>query len=476
MDPLTQVDPGVPLWQRGISVLGLLLMVFLAWCISCDRKRFPARLVAMGLGLQLLFGVLVLRTDAGLWLFSLLNDGVGRLLSFTDDGSRFLFGDYLDDHFTVALNVLPTIIFFSALMSVLYHLGVMQKIVLAFAWAMQRTLKTSGAETLSAAANIFVGQTEAPLVVKPFLGKMTESELMAVMVGGFATVAGGVMAAYVGMLREHFPDIAGHLIAASVMSAPAALVIAKVILPETETPESASTLALSAERPHENVIDAAAGGASEGVKLALNVGGMLLAFLALVAMVNWLLGWPTTLHNEGVLAALHAQMGERGLEVSAACASPGDHAQLVGCAREARTALHAAGVSTSAGWMWAPLTLQRLLGWVGFPLTFALGVPLEDCTVVSGLLGERFVLNEFVAYLHLSANLSSAQPISARAATITTYALCGFANLGSIGIQLGGIGSLAPERRKDLARIGLRAMLGGVLASYMTACVAGILI
>ncbi len=476
MDSIAHGDPGVPLWQRGISLVGLLSMIFLAWCLSYDRKRFPARLVAMGVGLQLLFGVLVLRTDAGLWLFSVLNDGVGRLLSFTDDGSRFLFGDYLDDHFTVALNVLPTIIFFSALMSVLYHVGVMQKIVLAVAWAMQRTLKTSGAETLSAAANIFVGQTEAPLVVKPFLAKMTESELMAVMVGGFATVAGGVMAAYVGMLREHFPDIAGHLIAASVMSAPAALVVAKVIRPEHASPESAGSLALTTERPHENVIDAAAGGASEGVKLALNVGGMLLAFLALVAMVNWLLGLPSSLHNEGVLAALRAQLGEHGLEASAACVAPDGHEALVGCAREARSALHDAGVATSAGWMWAPLTLQRLLGWIGFPLTFALGVPLADCEVVSGLLGERFVLNEFVSYLHLSANLSGEHPISARAATITTYALCGFANLGSIGIQLGGIGSLAPERRKDLARIGLRAMLGGILASYMTACVAGILI
>lgn len=476
LDPLTQFDPGVPLWQRGVSLVGLLLMVFLAWCLSYDRKRFPLRVVAMGLGLQLLFGVLVLRTDAGLWLFSVLNDGVGRLLSFTDVGSRFLFGAYLDDHFTVALNVLPTIIFFSALMSVLYHLGVMQKIVLAFAWAMQRTLKTSGAETLSAAANIFVGQTEAPLVVKPFLGKMTESELMAVMVGGFATVAGGVMAAYVGMLREHFPDIAGHLIAASVMSAPAALVVAKVLRPETATSESASTLVLSAERPHENLIDAAAGGASEGVKLALNVGGMLLAFLALVAMVNWFLGVPTTWHNERVLDALQAQLGERGMDVSEACGAPDGHAALVSCAHEARGALHHAGIATNAGWMWAPLTLQRILGWVGFPLTFALGIPLEDCSVVSGLLGERVVLNEFVSYLHLSANLAGEHPISARAATITTYALCGFANLGSIGIQLGGIGSLAPERRKDLARIGLRAMLGGVLASYMTACVAGLLI
>lgn len=476
MDPLAHVDEVVPLWQRGVSFLGLFVMVFLAWCLSYDRKRFPWRIVLAGTGLQLFFGVLVLRTAAGLWLFSVLNDGVGRLLSFTTDGSRFLFGDYLDDHFTVALNVLPTIIFFSALMSVLYHVGLMQKVVVGVAWAMQRTLKTSGAETLSAAANIFVGQTEAPLVVKPFIGKMTESELMAVMVGGFATVAGGVMAAYVGMLREHFPDIAGHLIAASVMSAPAALVVAKVIRPEHQTPESAGALSLSDERPYANVIDAAAGGASDGMKLALNVGAMLLAFLALVAMVNWFFGLPSSFHNEGVLASLNAALAAHDLPIGDGCTAPDAHAPLVACVAEARAALHAGGITVNSGWLWEPFTLQAVVGFLGWPLSFAMGVPPEDCATVSALLGERLILNEFVSYLRLAGNLASDHPVSHRAAVITTYALCGFANIGSIGIQLGGIGSLAPERRADLARIGVRAMLGGLLASYMTACVAGILV
>jgi CNT family concentrative nucleoside transporter len=466
----------VPLWQRGLSLVGLLVMVLLAWALSYDRKRFPTRIVAYGVGLQLVFGVLVLRTSAGLWLFSKLNDGVGRLLSFTSEGSRFLFGDYLDDHFTVALNVLPTIVFFSALMSVLYHLGLMQKVVMGVAWAMQRTLKTSGAETLSAAANIFVGQTEAPLVVKPFIGKMTESEIMAVMVGGFATVAGGVMAAYVGMLSAHFPDIAGHLIAASVMSAPAALVVAKVIRPEVGTPETAGTLELRDEKPFANVIDAAAGGASDGMKLALNVAAMLLAFLALVAMVNWVFALPGTLHDESVVQSLVDALREAGLEVSS-CVEPSGRDAMLACASDARVALVGAGIDPSVhGYLWEPLTLQRLVGWLGWPLAFVMGVPVADCATVSAMLGERIILNEFVSYLRLADNLAGANPISHRSAVITTYALCGFANIGSIGIQLGGIGSVAPERRADLARMGTRAMLGGLLASYMTACVAGILV
>jgi len=474
---MTPVDADVPLLQRALSLCGLGVMVLLAWALSYDRRRFPTRIVAWGVGLQLVFGFLVLRTSAGLWLFSRLNDGVGRLLAFTEEGSRFLFGDYLDEHFTVAFNVLPTIVFFSALMSVLYHVGLMQKVVVGVAWAMQRTLKTSGAETLSAAANIFVGQTEAPLVVKPFVGKMTESELMAVMVGGFATVAGGVMAAYVGMLSAHFPDIAGHLIAASVMSAPAALVIAKVIRPETGTPETAGTLRLSDERPYANVIDAAAGGASDGMKLALNVAAMLLAFLALVALVNWFFALPGTLHDEAVLDALRGALEAADLAAPASCAAPEGHDAMLACAEGARTALRAAHVDPRPlGYLWEPLTLQRIVGWLGWPISFVMGVPAEDCATVSSLLGERVILNEFVSYLRLSENLAGPNPVSHRAAVITTYALCGFANVGSIGIQLGGIGSLAPERRADLARLGVRAMLGGLLASYMTACVAGLLV
>ena len=310
----------VPLWQRGISLLGLFTMIGLAWAMSYDRKGFPRRVVAWGVGLQLVFGVIVLRTSVGRAFFEILNDAALRLLTFTEEGSRFLFGAYLDDHFTMALNVLPTILFFSALMTVLYHLGVMQHIVRGFAWVMQRTMKTSGAETLSAAANIFVGQTEAPLVVKPFVATMTQSELMAVMVGGFANVAGGVMAAYVGMLQGSFPDIAGHLMASSVMSAPASLLLAKVILPEKEVPKTATTLELTDEKPHANVIDAAAAGASEGLSLALNVAAMLVAFMALVAMVNWLLGVPSLWHDRALWAEALAAYAREGVAVPEACA------------------------------------------------------------------------------------------------------------------------------------------------------------
>ncbi|MDQ3031549.1 MAG: NupC/NupG family nucleoside CNT transporter [Myxococcota bacterium] len=441
--------------------------------MSADRRAFPWRLALTGVGLQLVFGVFVLKTELGLALFSFLNDAVGQLLEFTDEGSRFLFGEYLDTHFTVALNVLPTIIFFSALMTVLYHLGVMQRIVKVVAWAMQRTLGTSGAETLSAAANIFVGQTEAPLVIKPYVATMTRSELMAVMTGGFATVAGGVMAAYVGMLRDQFPDIAGHLIAASVMSAPASLVIAKVMIPERETPVTAGTLELKDEKLYANVIDAAATGATDGLKLALNVAAMLLAFLALVAMVNWLFALPALVHNRGEWAEALDGFRRMELAVPEGCTSPSGAAALADCIREA----NALGVTQSPLEAWQPTSMQSILGWAFWPIAFLMGVPPQDCAQIGALLGERLVLNEFVAYIHLGEGLAQTTPIvGRRAAVIATYALCGFANLGSIAIQIGGIGALAPERRADLARIGPRAMVAGMLACFMTACVAGLLV
>jgi len=329
--------------------------------------------------------------------------------------------------------VLPTIIFFSSLMTILYYLGIMQRLVGVFAWVMRRTMRTSGSETLSAAANSFVGQTEAPLMIAPFIRTMTTSELMAVMTGGFATVAGGVLAAYVGLLKDVFPDIAGHLIAASVMSAPAALVIAKVMWPETERSQTAGEVALEIENPDVNVIDAAARGAYEGMKLALNVGAMLLAFIALIALTNALLGLPFELYNDWA-----------GLEGTAAV---------------------------------EPLTLQQILGWIFWPFAFLIGVPVAECATVGTLLGEKLVLTEFIAYLHLYESLSEGvAQLSPRTVVIASYALCGFANFGSIGIQLGGIGGIAPERRHDLARLGLRAMFGGMLASLMTAAVAGMLI
>ncbi len=423
----------VPWWQRVTSLLGLGVLIFLAWLMSSNRKLFPTRVVLWGLGLQLIFAVFVLDTWMGRELFGFLNDVVVGLLGFTAEGSRFLFGDYLDDKFTFALNVLPTILFFSSLMAILYHLGVMQRLVSIIAALMGRTMKTSGSETLSAAANIFVGQTEAPLVIKPYVATMTKSELNAVMVGGFATVAGGVLAAYVGMLESIFPDIAGHLIAASVMSAPAALLIAKVMQPETEVSqtlanEDARPIPLAIERIDANVLDAAARGATEGLKLAFNVAAMLLVFLALVAMIDFVIGLPVMAYNEMFDATV------------------------------------------------SPWSLRGILGGAFSPLAFIMGVPPEECGQVGALLGEKMVLNEFVAYTHLGEMLQSGEGLSQRSAVISTYALCGFANFGSIGIQIGGISAIAPERRSDLAKLGLRAMLGGTLAACMTATVAGLLL
>ena len=415
-----------------MSLVGLVSLVAIAWLFSSDRKAIPWRVIFWGLALQLIFGVLVLKTSAGRTVFAWLNDVVIALLGFTAEGTNFIFGDLATKQFTFAVNVLPTIVFFSSLMTVLYHLGVMQKIVSGLAWLMQRTMKTSGSETLSAAANIFVGQTEAPLVIAPFVKTMTASELNAVMVGGFATVAGGVMAAYVGMLHGVFPDIAGHLIAASVMSAPAALLIAKVMLPEKEESNTAGSVSLKVEKVDVNIIDAAVRGASEGVKLAINIGAMLLAFIALVALVNALLGLPVDLYNHLV-----------GLEGAEA---------------------------------WEPLTLQTILGWVFWPLAFLMGVPASECATIGTLLGEKIVINEFVAYLHLNEMIESGVQLSKKSLVIVTYALCGFANFSSIAIQIGGIGGIAPERRHDLSRLGLRAMFGGMLAACMTATVAGLLV
>jgi CNT family concentrative nucleoside transporter len=431
---LLSTDVGaVPFWQRLISLFGLFAMVAIAWLFSKHRERVPWRVIAWGIGLQVSFGVLVMKTDLGLRLFSILNDLVLALLGFTAEGTEFIFGDFASEKFTIAINVLPTLIFFSSLMTILYHLGIMQRLVGIFAWIMRRTMKTSGPETLSVAANTFVGQTEAPLMIAPFIGRMSMSELSAVMTGGFATVAGGVLAAYVGLLKGVFPDIAGHLIAATVMSAPAALVIAKVMWPETEKRETEDDFAAEGDSPDANLIDAAARGAYEGMKLALNVGAMLLAFIALIALGNALLGLPVRLYNDWM-----------GLEGVAAV---------------------------------APLTFQQILGWLFWPFAFLIGVPVAECATVGTLLGEKIVLTEFIAYLHLYESLSEgAAQLSHRTVVIASYALCGFANFGSIGIQIGGIGGIAPERRHDLARLGLRAMFGGMLASLMTAAVAGMLI
>jgi len=407
--------------ERLISLLGLLVMVGLAWCLSSNRRRVPWRVVVGGLLLQFVFAVLILRTTVGAQLFQFLGRCFRRLLDFVDEGAKLVFGDNFEEHL-IAFKVLPTIIFFASLMSLLYHLGVMQRLVMGFAWLMQRSMGTSGAETMSAAGNVFIGMTEAPLMVKPFIERMTQSELMAVMTAGFATVAGGVMAAYVLMLVAFFPDVAGHLMAASVMSAPAALVVAKLMYPEAEEPETADTLEIQVEQRHANVIDAAARGAGEGLALALNVGAMLLAFVALIAMCN------------GILAWLGGFVG------------------------------------------WDSVSLEAILGWLLAPVAWLMGIPWADAPQVGALLGVKTVLNEFVAYLQLATSLGGGAELQPRSVVMATYALAGFANFGSIAIQLGGIGGMAPSRRQDLSRLGLRAMVGGTIAAFMTASVAGMLL
>ncbi len=441
-----QVEVGLdtPLLPRLRSLLGMVLLGLLAWAFSVDRSNLAWRVILWGIGLQLIFAVFILKTPLGAGIFDWLNTVVVALLGFTVEGARFIFGDLVYNNVPVGLgeaasnapiqeipgqvartgasfafNVLPTIIFFSSLMTVLYHVGVMQWVVKGVAWVMQKTLGTSGAETLSAAGNIFVGQTEAPLMIKPFFEKMTMSELHAVMTGGFATVAGGVLAAYVGMLLACFPDIAGHLIAASVMSAPAALVMAKLMYPEDGEPVTKGKLEIGLESPDVNVIDAAARGAGEGLGLALNVGAMLLAFIALIAMANALLGWG------GGLVGLD------------------------------------------------DLTFQRLLGLILAPLAWFMGVPWVDAVTVGSLLGIKTIVNEFVAYLELSSLLQQAGTLQPRSVIISIYALSGFANFSSIAIQIGGISGLAPSRRHDLSRVGLRAMVAGSLAAFMTATIAG---
>jgi concentrative nucleoside transporter, CNT family len=445
-DPLAQLKAGslgTPLGYRLIGVLGIVTMLLIAYLISYDRKRIPWRLVATGVALQALFGVLVLKTPPGRWFFEKIGAVVNRILAFVVEGARFIFGNLVAGNVPVgppgpggvipsgmeantgavfAFYVLPTIIFVSALTSVLYYVGALQIVVKGIAWVMQRTLGTSGAETLSASGNIFLGQTEAPLLIKPFVAKMTPSELVTVMVGGFATVAGGVLAAYAAMLQPYFPDIAGHLLAASVMNAPAGLLLAKMIRPETGEPVTKNTLTIEVDQTASSVIESAAEGASTGVQLAINVAAMLIAFVALIAMINFGIGW---------VAGLFGVQG---------------------------------------------VTLQSILGTLLRPLAWVMGVPWHDTAYVGGLIGLKVSLNEFVAYLQFAKDLSGGVVIQPRSAVIGAYALLGFANFSSIAIQIGGIGGLAPERRGEIARFGLRAMIAGNLAAFMSACWAGMLL
>ena len=416
-----------PWWQRLISACGIVVLLTLAWLLSEQRRKVPWRIVFWGLGLQFAMAVFVLRTPVGAWLFQALNDGVLKLLDTARQGIVFVFGGYAEREFTIAFNVLPILIFFSSLSALLYHFGILQRFVGAMAWIMRRTMRTSGPETLSAAANVFLGMTEAPLLIRPYIAAMSRSELAAVMIGGFATVAGSVLGAYVGMLREAFPQIAGHLIAASVMNAPAGLVIAKLLVPPKAEAQQIGTQATE-DSTYVNAVDAAAQGAGEGIKLALNVAAMLLAFVALVALIDVLLALPTAAWT-----------------------------QLTG--------------HPTPAW-----TLRRIGAYLLWPLAWLLGIAPADCGTIATLLSEKVVLNELIAYRHLGQLLEQGAKLQERSVVIVSYALCGFANFGSIAIQIGGIGVMAPSRRQELAQLGLRAMLGGLLATCMSAALAGVLL
>jgi CNT family concentrative nucleoside transporter len=410
---------------RVQPVAGLAVILALAYCLSSARRSIDYRTVGWGLTLQFVFALIVLKTDAGRLVFQTLGGYITKLLNFTYVGSAFVFGPLGDpkvwpramtnvfgpegvQYGTIfAFQVLPTIIFIAALFAMLYYFGVMQVVVRVFAVVMRRFMRASGAESLNVAASIFMGQTEAPLTIRPFLPRMTESELMTVMTAGMAHISGGVMAAYI-----LFGVEAQHLLTAVIMTAPGTLLMAKLFVPETRQPETMGTVRLNVERTDVNVIDAVGRGTGEGLHLALNVGAMLISFLALIALINAILGL-------------------------------------------------------------AGLSMQQIFGWVFSPIAWSLGVPWRDASTIGNLLGTRMVLNEFVAYAQLGTLKASLDP---KSFTIATYALCGFANFSSIGIQIGGIGALAPERRHDLARLGLRAMLAGTFANFLTATIAGMLL
>ena len=393
-------------------------MLAIAYAMSDNREKINYRTVAWGLALQIMFGVLILKTPIGRPIFSFVDKMISKLIGFADKGSEFVFGSQVNNigfhpaFESIAFRLLPTIIFFSALISILYHYGIIQFVIKYISRLMQKTMRTSGAETLSVSANIFVGQTEAPLMIRPFVNKMTRSELAAVMIGGFATAAGGVLAIYAKWL-DNIPGIAGHLMSASLMSAPAALVIAKIIYPETDKTNS-NPVQLESDKTSVNAMDALGNGTIIGLKLAVNVGAMLISFISIIALVNYFLG-------------------------------------IFG------------------------LTIESILGIIFQPLAWAMGIPWNESSLVGSLMGKKIVFTEFVAFSDLKLLIANNQ-ISERAAIITSYALCGFANFGSIGIQLGGIGGIAPDRRKDIAQLIFKAMIGGALASWLTATLAGILI
>jgi concentrative nucleoside transporter, CNT family len=425
----------------AFGLFGLAVLIGIAFVFSDNKRAVSFKLVASGVLLQLVFATLVLKLPFGRDLFNTIAFGFVKLLDFVRVGSEFIFGSFMDISkfgFVFAVQVLPTIVFFAALTGVLYHLGVMQQIVKGMAWVITKVMNVSGAETTSVCASVFIGQTEAPLTIKPYIERMTQSELMTVMIGGMAHIAGSVMAAYVGLLGGDDPVqkqfFAKHLLTASVMAAPATLMLAKILVPETEEPLTRGTVKLEVEKTTANVIDAAATGAGDGLRLALNVGAMLLAFIALIALVNAPIQWFGT-HAWGDGGSINAWL------------------------------------SASAGRP-VELSLQTLFGWVLAPLAWLIGVPWQDANLVGSFIGEKVVINEFVAYVDMSGHLGQ---MTQQSQLIATYALCGFANFSSIAIQIGGIGGLAPSRRADLARFGFRAVLGGSLATFMTATIAGVL-
>ena len=404
--------------NRLIGLLGIIIILGIAYLLSENKKKINWRLVFVGLGLQILFALIILKIPIGRRFFEFFSKGITKILDFTSEGTVFLFGNLTDVNTfgsIFALNVLPTIIFFSSLMGILYYLGIMQVVVRFIARIISKLLGTSGAETLSAVGNIFLGQTEAPLLVKPYINRMTKSELAAIMVGGMSTVAGGVMAGYIAMGVN-----AGHLLAGSIMAAPAGLILAKILVPEVEEPETKNTTKISTEKTASNVVEAAANGASEGLSLALNVAAMLLAFVALIALLNYLIGLIGSLFG------------------------------------------------------FPTLSLQWILGKIFSPLAFVMGVPITDISIAGSLLGEKIMINEFVAYSSLS-NYITEGILQEKTVLILTYALCGFANISSIAIQIGGIGGIAPNKKSTIAKLGLKTLIGGALATCLTGTIAGIL-
>lgn len=442
---------------RGL--IGILFLIGIAFLFSNNKKNINWRLVLSGLGIQAILAILLIKGDVLGSFFSPLgwpkeffrwiSSLFVLVLNFTTEGALFVFGDLAKAPgsenslgFFFAFQVLPTIIFFASLMSVLYYLGIMQRIVQGMAWVMAKLMGTSGAESLSCTANIFVGQTEAPLMIKPFLKGMTKSEVLTIMTGGMATIAGGVMAAYIQILSQSFADSMGmeinearlmfatHLLGASVMAAPAALLLSKIIFPETKIPETKGNVKVKVEKNSSNVLEAAASGASDGLSLALNVGAMLIAFIALIALINYMLeGFGSLV---GLNEILLSQYGK-------------------------------------------PLNLQLVLGLVLQFVAVGIGVPWESAVQFGSLIGSKIVLNEFVAYFEMSNLIAAKELINDKAIVMATYALCGFANFSSIAIQIGGLSPLAPERKSDFAQLGLKAVLGGTLSTLMTATLAGIL-